>query len=178
MTKKNEMYDKEIEFLRGEISRMYVMTDESDITKMGIDALAAHDKMVSERNKTEITSKQKAKEKAKTAAYRKSPEFLENKDYPLDERWKAFCKTDNCQNYILHIKTSFCKDIIAERWNDDSGEFRNRTFSVIEMVEEWESEHDPLMGYKKSEITWTLEQLNEIKEAVIKAGYTEFVWDW
>lgn len=106
-------------------------------------------------------------------ASRSQPGYYLDKSIPLQTRWKAFSNTSNEYDYIPTIKTSFSKHLVNEFWPDVAGEFRNKTFSIFEEVDTLN--YQLLEG---EECDWTREQVDEMMEAVMKFGYTDFIWDW
>lgn len=101
------------------------------------------------------------------------PGYYLDKSIPLQKRWEAFSNTSNKYEYIPTIKTSFTKDLVQELWRNDSGEVRNRSFSLFGEVEEFN-----YLTSEGDECKWTREQVEEMMEAVMKSGYTDFIWNW
>ena len=101
------------------------------------------------------------------------PDFYLDKKNSLEERWNGFCYNTNVSKYIPRIKTSFSDNLVDEFWHDGAGEYRNGEFSLVEEISDLDQSLQGNMYCK-----WTREQVNEMMEAVMEKGYTDFIWDW
>lgn len=95
--------------------------------------------------------------------------------FSLEDRWDVFSEAtssgvyDHIHNWVWHSST--IEDILGLNWYDDlyTERYQTRHFiDVIEMLEDREDYGTPI----------TKDQIDAIKEEMLKSGYTGFIFDW
>lgn len=98
--------------------------------------------------------------------------YVQDTGFPLDERWKTFIESDLGEesNFIVHFKSidedkfSYYDDLYIERY---------QTVYLCDVIERFE---DALDNGKTC--NFSRNQVNEIKEEVLRKLIKSFVFDW
>ena len=97
--------------------------------------------------------------------------YVQNKDFPLDERWEVFAESDlgDHDSYYIRFESIDLMDICDRN--------RYETVNVIDEVDNLIGNYEYCLD-KGNELDFTLEEINALKEEVLEKFVKSFDCDW
>ena len=98
-------------------------------------------------------------------------DYVQNKDFPLDERWEVFENSDLGDHEIYYV--DFKSINLVDIYELNRYEIVNVIDKVQNIIEDYE-----YCLENKEEYRFTLEQINDLKEEVLEEFVKSFKFDW
>ena len=98
--------------------------------------------------------------------------YVQNKDFPLDERWEVFAESDlgDHDSYYIRFESIDLMDICDRN--------RYETIDVIYQVDNLIETYEYYLDKDEYELDFNLEEINALKEEVLEKFVKSFECDW
>jgi len=120
---------------------------------------------------------------------------LKDKTIPLKDRWSMLDEAEELGAYVKIKRYYFMPELMKQRkvhYFCDLEIEKYRTISLIELIDEWMTQYqdpqDPEEAAiiaefgddadKISHLSFTDEELDQMREEILQSGYTGFIMDW